>query len=191
MLVFLAATTVAVQSIALAETANWSEVATFTGQGSTEVQNTTYFAISHPEWRIRWTISIDPNYVLAAGFIVYVYPKGETQNYVAFIYSIGGSPTNGTVYDNQTGSFYMTVRAGTAAILSYTLIVEQDLNSVPEFPASTILPWALTTALLVTIALAFHKQRSKKSEIRLKTDLMYELPTNSSQRALSHSHDFN
>jgi hypothetical protein len=171
MLIFLVTTTIPVHSLALAETANWSEVATFTGEGSMEIQNTTYFTISHPEWRIRWTISIDPQYVLAAGFFVYVYRQGETQNYVGYIYSIGGSPNNGTaIADNLTGSFYMSVRAGSPAILKYTLIVEQDLNSVLEFPQSTFLPWALTTAVLVTIALAYHKQRSKKFELGSKTN---------------------
>jgi hypothetical protein len=163
MLIFFVATTMTVHSLVLAETANWSEVATFTGPGSRQTQNTTHFAIGHGEWRIRWTYTPDPNYSAEAGFFVYVYPQGATKSYVGAIYSIGGSPTNGTAYvHNLTGSFYMSVLAGTPGILSYTLVVEQDLNSVPEFPPSTILPFALTIALLVTIALAYHKQRSKR-----------------------------
>jgi hypothetical protein len=163
LLIFLVASTMTVQSLVLAETPNWSEVATFTGVGSQQTQNTTIFKISHPEWRIRWMITLDPNYTLAEGFFVYVYPQGETKNYVWTIYSVGGSPTNGTGYaENLTGSFYMTILAGTPGVLTYSLIVEQNLNSVPEFPPSTILPFALTIALLVTIALAYHKQRSKR-----------------------------
>jgi hypothetical protein len=163
MLILFVATTMTAHSLALAETANWSEVATFTGPGSNETQNTTYFTISHAEWQIRWAYAPDPNRSTYAGFFVYVYPQGETKNYVGTIYSFGGSPNNGTVYvHNLTGIFYMSVRAGILGILNYTLIVEQDLNSVPEFPPSTILPLALTTALLVTIALAYHKQRLKR-----------------------------
>ena len=163
MLTFLVATTMTVHSLALAETANWSEVATFTGLGSTEIQNTTSFTISHPEWQIQWMFTPEPNYSTDALFIVYAYPQGEIQNYAAFIYSIGGSPNSGTVTaQNVTGIFYMTVRASTPGILNYTLIVEQDLNSVPEFPPSTILPLALTAVLLVTIDVAYHKQRSKR-----------------------------
>jgi hypothetical protein len=163
MLIFFVATTMTAHSLALAETANWNEVATFTGLPSEEAQNTTYFTMGHPEWRIRWMFSPDQNNILAAGFFVYVYPQGETKSYVGSIYSIGGSPTNGTAYlHNLTGVFYMSVLTGTLGILNYTLIVEQDVNSVPEFPPSTILPLALTTALLATIALAYDKQRSKR-----------------------------
>ncbi len=169
MLTFLVVTTLTVHSLALAETANWSEVATFTGLGSARVRATS-FTIGHPEWQIQWEFAPDPNFTAYAVFIVSVYPQGKTQN-VAFIHSIGGSPTSGTVnVHNTTGAFYMSVQAGTPGILNYTLIVEQDLNSVPEFPPSTILPLALTAALLVTIDLAYHKQRSKKSELRLKTN---------------------
>lgn len=107
--------------------------------------------------------SPDPMYNAAAGFFVYVYPQNETKNYVGFFDSIGGSPTNGTAYaHNLTGSFYMSVQAGIPGILNYTLIVEQDLNSVPEFPPSTVLLLALTSTLLVAIALAYRKQRSKR-----------------------------
>jgi len=165
MLISFVATTMTAHSLALAETANWSEVATFTGVGSSETHNTTYFTIDHPEWQIRWMLSADPNHSAYAGFFVFVYPQGETNSYVGTIYSIGGSPTNGTApIHNLTGSFYMSVRAGILGILNYTLIVEQDLNSVPEFPPSTILPLALTTALLVTITLAYarYKQQSKR-----------------------------
>jgi len=170
MLTFLVATTMTVHSLALNETPNWSEVATFTGLASNENQNTTYFTISHPEWQIQWVFSPEPNNSQYAGFIVYVYPKGETQNYLTFFYSIGGSPTNGTVYENTTGIFYMSVHAGILGILNYTIIVEQDLNAVPEFQPSTILPLALIMALLVTIEVAYHKQRSREFELRLKTN---------------------
>jgi hypothetical protein len=164
MLIFLVATTMTSRSLAIAEAANWSEVATFTGPASKQAQNTTIFTISHSEWRVRWMFSPDPMYNAAAGFFVYVYPQNETKNYVGYFYSVGGSPTNGTAdAHNLTGSFYMSVLAGVAGILNYTLIVEQDLNSVPEFPPSTILPLALTTTLLISITLAYRKQRSKKS----------------------------
>jgi hypothetical protein len=160
-LIFLVATTMTSRSLAVAETPNWSEVATFTGPGSKQAQNTTIFTISHPEWRIRWMFSPDPMYNAAAGFFVYVYRQGET-NYVGYFDSIGGSPTNGTEYaHNLNGSFYMSVTAGIPGILNYSLIVEQDLNSVPEF-TSTFLLFALTTTLLVSIALAYHRQRSKR-----------------------------
>jgi len=171
MLTFLVATTMTIHSLALAETANWSEVATFTGQGSTQTTNTANFTIDHPEWQIQWAFAPVPNFTAYAVFIVSVYPQGRIQNYVAYIHSVGGSPTSGTVYvHNTTGIFYMSVEAGNLGILNYTLIVQQDLNSVPEFAPSAILPLALSAALLVTIDLAYRKQRSRKSELRLKTN---------------------
>jgi hypothetical protein len=164
MLIFFFAGTLATHGLVLAETANWSQVAFFTGLGSRLAQNTTNFTIGHPEWRIEWSFTVNSSYSAEVGFFVYVFPQGETKNYVDYIYSIGlNASTSGTEYiHNTTGTFYMNVLAAQPAILSYTLIVQQDLNSVPEFPSSTTLLLALTAALVATIALACGKQGSRR-----------------------------
>ncbi|MEJ2281894.1 MAG: hypothetical protein P8X97_08350, partial [Candidatus Bathyarchaeota archaeon] len=42
---------------------------------------------------------------------------------------------------NQSGTFYMKIDSGLSD--SYTIIVEQNIDSIPEFPSWTILPIVL------------------------------------------------
>lgn len=154
----------------LATPENWSEVTRFTGTGSMETQNTTLFTIGHAEWRIRWQYNPDPQYADVAGFVVFTYPQGETSNYVNWIFAIGPSQTSGTSYvHNHTGTFYMNIAAGN--ILNYTLIVEQDLDSIPEFPLSMLLPLVFTSTLVVAIVRVYAKKpRQQTPNSKLKTN---------------------
>jgi hypothetical protein len=164
LLTFLMTTTTTAHNPVLANPENWSEVTRFTGAGSRQSQNTTYFTVDHAEWRIQWGYTPNADYAAVAGFIVYVYPPGEAYpNYTVAIFDIGGNQTNGTSYvHNQTGTFYMSVTAVEPAIINYTIIVEQDLDSVPEFPSPTLIPFTLTAALLTGVVVAYRKQRSKR-----------------------------
>jgi hypothetical protein len=157
-------TTVTAHNLVSARLARWSEVTTFTGTGNTEYQNTTDFAVNYTEWRIRWEYTTDPSYTRAAGFFVWVYQQGQT-GYVDFFSDVGGYNTNGTSYvENRTGTFYMTILARPPAVTGTTLIVEQNLESVPEFPPSTVLPLTLTVTLFVAAALSWRKQVRKGSD---------------------------
>ena len=78
--------------------------------------------------------------------------------YINFIMKTGTEDTSGTSYiPEYTGTFYVYINVG--ATESYTIIVEQDLDSIPEFPSWIILP------ILVISTLAMLGFRNK---IRLK-----------------------
>ena len=70
--------------------------------------------------------------------------RGST--YVNYILKTGTEDTSGTsnIHDYQ-GTFYMHIDVGGTE--SYTIIVEQDLNSIPEFPSWLILPFFLIVTL--------------------------------------------
>jgi hypothetical protein len=155
----------------LATPSNWSEVTRFTGTGSREPQNTTFFTADHPEWRIRWEYNPYPEYVNVASFVALTYPQGETSNYVDSIVAMGPSQTSGTSYvHNRTGTFYMNIIAGDN-VLNYTLIVEQDLDSIPEFLLPMLLPLLLTSTLVIaTVCMCANKPKPTKTSIRVKTN---------------------
>lgn len=132
-------------SIGFATSGNWSEVTRFTGSG-TDIHTTDYFTCDHVEWRIRWVYVPGSQYPNLTSFSVFTYPQGEDIMYTDVIMKMGAEDTNGTSYihDNK-GTFYMKINVGGTE--SYTLIVEQDLDSIPEFPSWIILPLFLVVAL--------------------------------------------
>jgi hypothetical protein len=78
--------------------------------------------------------------------LVYTYPQGENTLYIDSIIKTGSNDTNGISYihDND-GTFYSKINV--ALTDSYTIIIEQDLNSIPEFPSWIILPLFLVATL--------------------------------------------
>jgi hypothetical protein len=132
-------------SIVFASSSDWSEVTRFTGSG-TEHYTTDYFTCEHAEWRIRWEYVPHPSLSLFSLFSVYTYPQGENTLYIDSIIKTGSNDTNGISYihDND-GAFYSKINV--ALTDSYTIIIEQDLNSIPEFPSWIILPLFLVATL--------------------------------------------
>jgi len=128
---------------------SWSEVVRFTGAGSLQTRTTPDFTVGHANWRIIWNYTYASENASVAGFVVSTYPRGQSGDMVSFIFSIGGSPTSGIEYvSNQTGTFFMEIVAP-AQVTSYSLIVEQDLDSIPEFPSPLVaLSLVLVAALL-------------------------------------------
>jgi len=65
---------------------------------------------------------------------------------------------------HQEGTFYMNIR--TANIESFTIIVEQDLNSIPEFPSWT--PFLILLVVVLAVAVVYrrrlHKQNQRREE---------------------------
>ncbi len=135
--------------IVFASSSSWSEVTRFTGSG-TEDYTTDYFNCEHAEWRIRWEYVPHSGLPMFALFSVYTYPQGEDALYIDYIIKIGANDTDGISYiHNSDGTFYSKINV--AITESYTIIIEQDLNSIPEFPSWTILPLFLVTTLFVII----------------------------------------
>jgi hypothetical protein len=131
--------------IAFASTANWSEVTRFTGGGGATTK-TEPFTCNYVEWRIRW--EFDPrhwHFPQLHIFSVTTYPQDEDSHYVDSIYEIASGNKTGTHYINDNaGTFYMQI--DTCIIDSYTIIVEQNTDSIPEFPS-----WALLLVMVVAV----------------------------------------
>jgi hypothetical protein len=142
--------------VVFASSSGWSEVKRFTGSG-TEHYTTDYFTCEHVEWRIRWEYVPNPTLPLAL-FSVYTYPQGEDNLYIDSIIKIGANDTNGISYiHNNDGTFYSKINAGNTE--SYTIIIEQDLHSIPEFPV-----WSIPPLFLTALALALVVRRKLKRD---------------------------
>ena len=62
----------------------------------------------------------------------------------------GTKDTSGTSYIHEyPGTFHMRINVG--ATESYTIIVEQDLDSIPEFPSWLVIPIFLAATLFVIV----------------------------------------
>jgi len=132
---------------------DWNEVARFTGSGYQQYY-TDYFTCDYREWRIRWEYVSEPDSAGFAYFNVVVYPE-RALFVVDSILSKGGNDTNGISYiHDMSGRFFMGITAGAAE--SYTIIVEQNLNSIPEFPSLTPL---LTVPVLFAVALVIYRRK--------------------------------
>ena len=125
--------------IAFASSENWSEVASF-GEGRPWFGDTNSFTCDYVEWRIRWEYVKDESMLTAFLFeirlqdtaeIIGNYSNSGKLNITEGIYNI-------TDYE---GEFYLFI--GTNA-KSYTIIVEQNLDSIPEFTS-----WIITSIFLV------------------------------------------
>ena len=122
---------------------NWVEVIRF--ESSNYSPQAEPFTIDCPDWRIRWEFVTLENWVWPFVFLnITVYPEGETANYVAQINGTGGGGIR-YILDNP-GTFYMKIRGG--VIESYTIIIEQNIDSIPEFPSWTILPLLIVVTLV-------------------------------------------
>jgi len=121
----------------LASPENWQEITRFTGSG-TQAYVTQDFTCNHTEWRIRWSYvpeSSHPDYAL---FMFETYPQGETVTYIDFIAEGGSSNTSGISFiHNNNGTFYGKVNV--ANTQSFTVVIEQDLDSAPELSNPLVL----------------------------------------------------
>ena len=124
-------------SIVFASSENWLEVVRFTGE--TEDVTTEVFSCDNVEWRIRWSYSRKPDGPVFLQFRFYVYDSEEMIIEEELIeYLFPNEETSGTLYLNQSGSFYLNIHNDG---FNYTVIVEQNTESIPEFPSWAILPY--------------------------------------------------
>jgi hypothetical protein len=131
---------------------NWSEVTRFSGPGDVPLSNTTDFAVDYPEWRIRWEYTPDPQYPGSAGLTAMAYSRTQPGGAVNEIFALGTADANGTSYvHNKTGIFYLTMTVSPYDV-NYKIIIEQDLDSVPEYPSSTLVLLIVIAASLIIVA---------------------------------------
>jgi hypothetical protein len=142
--------------------ANWQTVTTFQGSSDT---TTNYFKIDATEWRIKW--SYTPKAGIAgdlACFSVFIYPKGETVNYVDFILKTGRNETSGTLYVHEGGKEYY-LKIGAANVDGYTITVEQDTDTIPKGAegGSSLgaVAFILIIVVVIVLAVVLVKRRKK------------------------------
>ena len=148
--------------IAFASSENWVEVVRFSWSDPDphEYRITEPFTCDHVDWRIRWEFYFDHTHFPEFGhFSVRTYPRGENISDINSIRVDGFGERNGTSYIfNNKGEFYMRIST-LSVVTSYTIIVEQNLESIPEFSSWIILPLLITATLLIMIC----KQRLPKN----------------------------
>jgi len=153
--------------VAFASSGNWVEVTSFS-QGRPWFGNTSSFRCDHVEWRIRWEYVIDESMLTAFLFeirlqdtdeIIGDYSNSGKLNITEGIYNI-------TDYE---GEFYLFI--GTNA-KSYSIIVEQNLESIPEFALWT--PTLVALAVL-TVAVTIYKRRLRKIRNKKRMSCKHEL----------------
>jgi hypothetical protein len=137
-----------ISGIAFASSQNWSEVTRLTG--GTGVVPKTAFTIEHLKWRIRWEYyAVNPHPALSL-FKFRVF-ENETEEIIFdpppswWTNSTNGT---GTRHFSESGTFFVDV---ISSCDSYTIIIEQDVESIPEFPSWIILPLFVIATLTVII----------------------------------------
>jgi len=140
--------------ISLVEATEWIEVTRFTGSGTTD-----YFTCEHIEWRIRWEYVPSSTFLGLAMFGVVTYEAEEDVRSIDYIWQMGYNETNGVSYiHNQEGTFYMGII--TANTEGFTVIVEEDVDSIPEFTPATLAIVLITVSILaVVLSKKFKKRR--------------------------------
>ena len=110
------------------------------------------FTVDYVDWRILW--EIEPgNHSERKSFLVYIYPATGGQ-WIEQIEHYGTEETTGIMnLYNRSGSFYMTVLA---SIDSYTMIIEHNIDSIPEFPSWTVM---LVMLSVLVVAVAIYKRK--------------------------------
>ena len=138
-----------VPSIVFASSSNWVEVITFTGSAG-GVHSTSRFAVDYVDWRIRWEVTPGNDSERGTSFDAYVYPSSGGPYVEVLHHTIGTEKTTGikNIY-NHMGSFYIVVV--TTNIADVKLIIEQNIESIPEFPSWTILPLLIVVTLVGVI----------------------------------------
>jgi hypothetical protein len=128
---------------------DWSEVTRFTDEEM--IFTTDLFTVEHVEWRIRWEYEPQPDVPdTHPSLEFYVYSQEPQGQWFDRVSKRGTEETNGTLFiHDKQGTFYLTV---VSAVENYTIIVEQNLATIPEFPSwMTLIVMLLVLTALVTV----------------------------------------
>lgn len=129
---------------------NWVQVKAFQEQGNDYVTNP--FACNYSEWRIRYSTyapALEPFPLDYFGLNITLYQiSDDSSNSTVGTFSV--LPTQGQYYyhivRNQTGNFFLDFHAG--ILDNYTVIVEQNTDSVLAAPTSSVMPSGTSTSPL-------------------------------------------
>ena len=150
-----------ISGIAFASSQNWVEVTRFTG--GVGVVPTTAFTIEHVKWRIRWEYyAVNPHPALSLfDFRVFEDESEEPIYDAPSSWATNSTNGTGTLHFSKTGTFFIDC---ISSCDTYTIIIEQDLESIPEFPAWIILPLLITATLVIMVCKQkLHKTPNQQS----------------------------
>jgi len=99
----------------------WHLVTVFYGTGTT-TKNTAGFYIPSDQWRITWGCRVHPDYPKLSLFSFFVYPQGETRQYIGTVYSAGESKEDQTYLYEGRGYYYLKII--TANTGAWVIVVE-------------------------------------------------------------------
>ena len=134
---------------------NWVEVISFNGTiwgGKTEA-----FSIDHVDWRINW--SYKPTVDESAFALRFRFNVCEVGGNLVEFFIPPSNQIGGTLNINQIGEFYLYI--DTMYVESYSIKIEQNIDSVPEFSSLMILPILLGLSICVFVV----KNKMKKNEL--------------------------
>ena len=135
--------------VVFATSGNWVEVARFSGE--TEDVNTEVFICKNVEWRIKWSYGRRSDGPLFLQFRFYVYESKSEETIIEeelVEYLFPDEETSGTLYLNQSGSFYLNVHNDG---FNYAIVVEQNIDSIPEFPTWTLIALFVTPSFAMIL----------------------------------------
>jgi hypothetical protein len=138
------------------QTENWTEVTTLTGQGG--ISSTDSFTVEHDDWRIIWEVepSNETTWTIIQAYIFPVNGINDSEQWINKIERIDKSGIL-RIY-NRSGSFYMDVSTGN--VENYTMRIEQNIHSIPEFPSLT--PFLIAGLSVVTVMSMFFRRNFKQ-----------------------------
>jgi hypothetical protein len=140
--------------IVFATSENWIEVTRFSGGSS--ITTTRTFTCDHGEWRISWEYEPRTDNPGVSTLQLNVHTQEFQGSKVGSLQKWGTEETNGILYiHDKSGTFYLDI---ICSVQSYTLIIEQNSESVPEFPSWTPL---LLVLIVFSVALIIYKRRLK------------------------------
>ncbi len=122
---------------------NWVEVARFTGV--TEGMRKESFTSDCAEWRIRWSYNAKPESMTPP--IQFQYTIQEVEGEFSEI--LIPESDWGIMYVNKTGSFNITIHS---YAYRYSIIIEKNLEFIPEFPSWSIIPLFLVVTFVAILA---------------------------------------
>ena len=137
----------AIPNMVLSQEENWVEVAEFS-QGQPWFGDTTSFKIDYSQWRILWEYEIDLVNLTAFFFEV---KHNDTGQIIDSYFNSGKLDITQGIYNitDQKGEFYLFIGSNAK---SYSIIIEQNIDSVPEFTSLLILPIVLGLSIVVFVA---------------------------------------
>ncbi|WNZ30140.1 MAG: hypothetical protein IAX21_04620 [Candidatus Bathyarchaeota archaeon] len=132
-----------------ASSENWVEVMRFS-ENSSWLGETDPFIIDHVDWRIKWEYVPRPNEENLSVFQVYAETHEDFHKRVDSIVNWGSGIYNGTL--NITDDFGKYKLFIISNVPSFSIIIEQNIDSIPEFPSWIVLPLFLIATLSLIAA---------------------------------------